>query len=316
MGFFGADGVGKSFFVYRYKNFDISLPRVERKTGYGHTGFSAEVTDDMKEACRRRDFTINSILIRVTDLEVFDFFNGVEDLRQKTIRMTDQNSFGDDSLRVLRGMQFAARFGFRIDKKTVDICLRIPLDDISKSRIFAEFEKMFSGDYPWIGLYYFFKLGIAEKIFCFRIAFIQFLGLCKELRCAYAFFGSKKGLFLFILLSSRFVKKEHFLDKISAPKEYRKIIAANTEIPKKISERFLAGIAVRTPVSEWLGSYKKGVADGSKKLHLYDGVFVCETAYETVIKEGFVSGAIGSEYRRRRAEEIRKKYSKRIVCIK
>lgn len=316
MTLFGADGVGKSFFVYRYKNFDISLPRVEKKIGCGHTGFSAEVTTDMKEACRRRDFTINAFLIRIADLKVFDFFGGVEDLEKKIIKMTDENSFCEDSLRVLRGMQFAARLGFKIEDKTVEICRQIPLDDISKSRIFAEFEKMFGGLFPSVGLYYFFRLGIAEKLFSISVSFPCFLRLCKELKGGYALLGAKKGLFLFILLSGRLVKKELFLDKIAAPKEYRKIIAVNTEIPKKITERFLAGIAVNVPISEWLGSYRQGVLEASKKLCLIDRMYIPDITFEAVIKEGYKSKSIGLRYRQQRAEEIRKKYSKRIICIK
>ena len=51
-----AKGVGKSFFVYKYKNFDLSLPRIENKTGHGHKGFSVKLTNDEKTASLRRDF--------------------------------------------------------------------------------------------------------------------------------------------------------------------------------------------------------------------------------------------------------------------
>jgi len=44
----GAKGVGKSFFVYKYKNFDLSLPRIENKNGYGHTGFEVKITQSEK----------------------------------------------------------------------------------------------------------------------------------------------------------------------------------------------------------------------------------------------------------------------------
>jgi tRNA nucleotidyltransferase (CCA-adding enzyme) len=71
----GAKGVGKSFFVYKYKNFDLSLPRTENKIDKGHKGFEVKICQNEKEASKRRDFTINSIMLNIFTNEILDFYS-------------------------------------------------------------------------------------------------------------------------------------------------------------------------------------------------------------------------------------------------
>lgn len=59
----GAQGVGKSFFVYKYKDIDLALPRIERKVGVGHKAFEVAIAKDEQEASKRRDFTMNSLML-------------------------------------------------------------------------------------------------------------------------------------------------------------------------------------------------------------------------------------------------------------
>ena len=65
-----------------------------------------------EEACSRRDFTINAILEDPLTGEIIDPFNGREDIERRTLRMVSGETFAEDSLRVLRAAQFAARFEF------------------------------------------------------------------------------------------------------------------------------------------------------------------------------------------------------------
>ena len=58
------------------------------------------------------------------------------------LRAVDPRTFGDDSLRVLRGLQFAARFDLEMDAATKALCRRIPLDDLPAERIWGEIEKL------------------------------------------------------------------------------------------------------------------------------------------------------------------------------
>ncbi len=117
--------VGESFAVYKIgSDLDVSLPRRERKTGKGHRGFVVEgdPTMSFEDACSRRDFTVNAILRDPLTGEIVDPFNGIEDIEKKLLRHVSSETFAEDSLRVLRAAQFAARFEFDIDAETVELC--------------------------------------------------------------------------------------------------------------------------------------------------------------------------------------------------
>lgn len=139
------DEVGKAFGVFKVRGLDISLPRRDSKTGEGHTGFSITVDTSMtlKEAASRRDFTINAMMFDPFTEELIDLFGGQEDIHASVLRHTSE-AFGEDPLRVLRGVQFAARFGMYLDRNTIEICktLADEFETISKERIWTEFEKI------------------------------------------------------------------------------------------------------------------------------------------------------------------------------
>jgi tRNA nucleotidyltransferase (CCA-adding enzyme) len=137
--------VGESFTVYKVGDVDVSLPRRESKTGRGHRAFA--VTGDpalsIDEAARRRDFTINAILWDPLTEEYLDPFDGRTDLLgRRLLRAVDLRTFGEDSLRVLRGVQFAARFDLRMEDETRALCRTIPLDDLPPERVWGEIEKL------------------------------------------------------------------------------------------------------------------------------------------------------------------------------
>ncbi len=111
------NAVGEAFTVYKIgKDIDVSIPRRERKTGRGHKAFLVEGDPNMsfKEACSRRDFTVNAILKDPLTGEIVDPFSGREDIEKKLLRHVSAETFVEDSLRVLRAAQFAARFEFDI----------------------------------------------------------------------------------------------------------------------------------------------------------------------------------------------------------
>jgi tRNA nucleotidyltransferase (CCA-adding enzyme) len=161
--------VGEAFTVYKLGNdLDVSLPRRERKAGKGHRGFVVEGDPDMsfEEACRRRDFTINAILKDPLTDEIVDPFNGQEDIRQKVIRHISDDTFAQDSLRVLRAAQFAARLEFDIAPETVEICKTIDVTDLPRERIWSELEKLLlKARQPSIGLKWLYKLGVIKQLF-------------------------------------------------------------------------------------------------------------------------------------------------------
>jgi len=161
------EAVGESFQVYKLGDIDVSLPRRESKSGRGHKGF--EVAGDpsmtIDEAARRRDFTVNAISWDPLTDEYLDPFDGRGDLARKVLRVVDPATFSDDSLRVLRAVQFAARFAFSLDERARELCRTIPLDDLPAERIWGEIEKLLSAPRPSIGFALALDLGVVDKLF-------------------------------------------------------------------------------------------------------------------------------------------------------
>ena len=139
------DAVGMSFGVIKVKHFDldISLPRRENKTGAGHRGFLVEVDPQLSisEAAARRDFTVNAIMYDPLTCELLDPHGGAADLEKGVLRHVSGH-FAEDPLRVLRGMQFAARLGFSFAPETVEICREIDQNELPVERIGIEWEKL------------------------------------------------------------------------------------------------------------------------------------------------------------------------------
>jgi tRNA nucleotidyltransferase (CCA-adding enzyme) len=162
--------VGESFQVFKMGDVDVSLPRRESKSGRGHRGFDVSGDPDMSpaDAARRRDFTINAISwdpLGGEDAEYVDPFGGRADLTGRLLRAVDRRTFGDDSLRVLRALQLAARFDLTIDDETRTLCRAIPLDDLPAERIWGEVEKLLSAPRPSIGLALALDLGVVSRLF-------------------------------------------------------------------------------------------------------------------------------------------------------
>ena len=161
--------VGESFTVYKLgHHLDVSIPRRERKAGRGHKGFVIEgdPTMSIAEATRRRDFTINAILQDPLTGELIDPYDGQRDLDQRLLRAVSSETFSEDSLRVLRAVQFAARFEFDIDPDTVALCRSIDLSDLPAERIWGELGKLLlRARRPSLGLEWLRQLHVVEKLF-------------------------------------------------------------------------------------------------------------------------------------------------------
>src|SRR6185503_18416574 len=161
--------VGEAFTVYKLgSDLDVSLPRRERKSGRGHRAFVIDGDPSMsvEEATRRRDFTVNAMLKDPLTDELIDPFHGLDDLNGRMLRAVSAETFGEDSLRVLRAAQFAARFQFQIDEATVDLCRKIDLSDLPPERIWGEIEKLLLlAERPSFGFKWLKKLTKLEKLF-------------------------------------------------------------------------------------------------------------------------------------------------------
>jgi len=169
------EAVGQSFPVYKVippdgagEALDVALPRRESKTAPGHRGFVVQGDPSMSlaEAAARRDFTVNALSFDPLTEEVLDpTGRGRTDLAAGVLRCVDPLTFGDDSLRVLRALQFAARFTMRLDPATAALCRSIPLDDLPAERIWGELEKLLlQAERPSIGLALALDLGVIDRL--------------------------------------------------------------------------------------------------------------------------------------------------------
>ncbi len=136
---------GKSFGVYSLRgyNIDIAMPRTEHLTGTKHTDFEINIDPQIgtQKAAIRRDFTINALMEDILTGEITDHFGGRQDLKNGIIRHVNDKSFCEDALRVLRGAQFAARFGFAIHPQTLKLFSKIDLSDLARERVMEELSK-------------------------------------------------------------------------------------------------------------------------------------------------------------------------------
>lgn len=130
---------------------DIAQPRRESATGLRHQDLDVVVDPFIgtRAAALRRDFTINALMEDVLTGEIVDHFGGREDLSRGMLRHVDSVTFAEDPLRVLRGAQFAARFGFEIAPLTRDLCRGVDLSFLSPERVLGELEKaLLSAGHP------------------------------------------------------------------------------------------------------------------------------------------------------------------------
>jgi tRNA nucleotidyltransferase (CCA-adding enzyme) len=158
--------VGKAFGVIHLamkgESLDFSFPRTESKVGYGHRGFVVHTDEKLsfKEAALRRDFTINAMGMELPDLTLCDPYGGIDDLKTHVLRHVGP-AFAEDSLRILRGVQFASRFECTLAPETVELCRTLSLADLSVERLFEEFKKwLLKPGRPSMGLKAFLNIGL------------------------------------------------------------------------------------------------------------------------------------------------------------
>ena len=142
---FELDLVGASFGIIKLKHLeiDVALPRRETKLGLGHRAFGMECDPELtiEEASARRDFTVNAIYREPLTGEILDPWNGRADLEKRILRHVSPH-FSEDPLRVLRGMQFVARFDLDPAPETIGICRQMTSEGLPPERLFGEWEKL------------------------------------------------------------------------------------------------------------------------------------------------------------------------------
>lgn len=153
---FRVNAVGKAFGVLKVDNeIDVSVPRRENKVGVGHKGFNVMPDPDMsvEEAASRRDFTFNAMGVDLNGV-LHDPFDGRFAIDTRML-MPTSDAFVEDPLRVLRGMQFAARFNLRLSQRFIEFSQGMVslFDELPKERVWEEWKKWaLKGVLPSVGL--------------------------------------------------------------------------------------------------------------------------------------------------------------------
>ncbi|MDR2153042.1 MAG: CCA tRNA nucleotidyltransferase [Helicobacteraceae bacterium] len=280
----GAIGVGKSFFVYKFGAFDLSLPRSERKTGRGHRAFDVAWQNDPIAASRRRDFAMNAIMINIFSGDLLDFHGGQRDLKAKIIRHIDDCAFAEDSLRALRAARFAAALNFKIAPETIRLCRAIELDDLSRDRVRGELEKLAAAPFRIKGVYYLIKLGATKRLFGYDRADLRLFRWAKRAPLYYA-------------LGCYWRDKKKIFPLFGKAKE----IARQPSPPKRASDRFLSAIAYKKPLKEWDGA----TIFKLQNHRFYDEKLDLRIKPADLMKEGFTGAALGVELRKRALKAFR-----------
>jgi poly(A) polymerase/tRNA nucleotidyltransferase (CCA-adding enzyme) len=162
--------VGKSFGVIKFtppsqRTVDVSLPRTEFSTGIAHRDFS--VTFDprlpVEKDLERRDFTVNSMALHLGTRILVDPLGGRSDLEKRLLKVNRRDSFLEDPLRILRGVQLMARLDFAVEEETrADMRKNAALlESVSAERLRDELNKLLElSDKPSRGFIFMHEEGI------------------------------------------------------------------------------------------------------------------------------------------------------------
>ncbi|MDJ1371713.1 CCA tRNA nucleotidyltransferase [Gulosibacter molinativorax] len=124
--------------------------------------------DTIEGDLHRRDFTVNALALALPQLELVDPTGGFQDLVDGVLRtpIEPEISFGDDPLRMLRGIRFTSQLGFHLDGASFEAIRELTprIKDISAERIRDEFVKLMSTDSPRAGIELLVETGLAEII--------------------------------------------------------------------------------------------------------------------------------------------------------
>lgn len=126
--------------------------------------FSQKIEDDLS----RRDFTINAIAYSVSKGQLIDLYDGIKDIKLKVIRTVGNpdKRFGEDTLRLLRAVRFAAQLDFVIEQDTFNSIFvnHETLANVSRERIKDEFSKLLMTNSPSAGMFLLLQSGLLQFV--------------------------------------------------------------------------------------------------------------------------------------------------------
>lgn len=296
----GAKGFGKSFFVYKFRNYDLALARVENKISQGHRGFEVKICNDEKLSAKRRDFTCNAMMINIFDFSFLDFYGGKEDLQNKILRHINTQSFKEDSLRVLRAVNFVSRFAFSIAAETKELMSGMDVSDLSIDRINTELYKFFSGENLALAYKAFKELGLEEKLFDLSFDDEKFTALLEGARV----FVKDEALFLYLYLNYFEIQPELFFKKTKLKKNL--LLKAKQPFFKDEPSDFeLLSVSLDMPLKSWLGCYNAERILRAKKLKVYTQKFRSKIKPKYFMRQGICGKMLGLKLNEARNLELK-----------
>ncbi len=153
--------------VINNNNYEVTTFRTEGDYLDNRHPSSVDFVTDIREDLSRRDFTVNALAYN-DKLGLIDYFNGINDLKNKIIRCVGHadKRFKEDALRMLRAIRFSCQLGFKIENKTFEAIINNAnlIKNISKERIRDELCKILISSSPSKGIDMLQKTGLLEFI--------------------------------------------------------------------------------------------------------------------------------------------------------
>lgn len=135
--------------MYSDEQFEVTTYRIDGEYSDNRHPETVIYSDEVEQDVMRRDFTINGLLMDENE-EIFDYVNGISDLKNKLIRTigNPEDRFNEDALRLLRAFHFQSKLGFQIEEETFQAIkdFRNLIKEVSRERVLAEIIKILQGE--------------------------------------------------------------------------------------------------------------------------------------------------------------------------
>ncbi|MCF6200603.1 MAG: hypothetical protein L3J42_00500, partial [Hydrogenimonas sp.] len=157
-------------------------------------------------------------------------------------------------------------------------------------------------------------LKIDKKILHISIKREEFLRMALQMAKAVKLVDKEMRPYLFLYILSCFKKipSQLLCERIHTPNIYKKVLKFQKCVPSRITDRFLAAVALKMAIRQWLGVYADRVKKRSIKLGIYERGFDPGIRPADLLEEGYAGKRLGEELRRRVLETLRKRFSKDI----
>ena len=154
--------------LFKGDSFEVTTFRTEGAYSDRRHPDSVTFVTDLSEDLSRRDFTVNAFAADCLDGSIIDLFDGMKDLKEKTIRAigNPRERFEEDALRLMRLARFCSKLGFEPDPDTKQAATQLSanISNVSQERIYDELSKILMTEKPTVGLRLLEDIGVLEHI--------------------------------------------------------------------------------------------------------------------------------------------------------